>query len=300
MISRMRVLLTGAGGFLGDHVCRQVPSNVQLIAAYHRSRPVVRSHISYEYCDLYDEMATEALLRHVRPDVMLHAAALSGESECRRDTGYTGRLNVEVVGQLGNWANENGARLLFTSTDLVFDGKDAPYCENDARRSLLTYGRSKIRAEHALDQVANALTVRLPLLYGIAEGARSGWLAGFVDRCTKGEAVRLFTDEYRTPAWAVDIAGFLWKLTLGEERGVLHLGGDERLSRLEIGRAVTKAFAVSDELLIPTTRAAAGMSDRPADTSLNSSKARSIGFRPHSLQDALARLARDFSGAPER
>lgn len=289
-----RILLTGAGGFLGSVLSASAPDHVDLVRLF-RSTPLAGTGTGVVVADLADAGALPGLLDEIRPDAIIHTAALSGEAECRADPVRAHAVNVMATARLARYCADRGARMIFTSTDLVFDGRNAPYSEDSPTGCPLAYGRLKAAAEEMLEAYApHVLTVRLPLLYGLGLAGRKGLLWQFAEACRQGREQRLFTDEYRTPAYAPEVASFIWQLLDMPVSGLLHLGGPQRLSRYELARLFVRYLELPGDNLVPVTRASLNMADRPADTSLNSSLARVLGWNPQPPEDCLARLRREW------
>ena len=167
---------------------------------------------------------------------MIHAAAVSSADGVRRDPLRAQAVNVLATKLLSDWAAEHDRRLVFTSTDLVFDGEKSWYREDDAARPILAYGQTKHAAEEFVLAVRPVgLVARLSLLYGPSRNGREG----FFDRTHRnalreGTAQAFFSDEYRTPLDYSTAATLLVRLTAMETRGIIHVGGPERLSRFEL------------------------------------------------------------------
>jgi dTDP-4-dehydrorhamnose reductase len=214
--------------------------------------------------DLADATALAAWLARARPEVVLHAAALSSIVGCERDAALALRVNAHAAATLCAHA----ARVVFVSTDLVFAGDRAPYAPGDAPRPLSVYGRTKARGEEAVLRTARGLVVRLPLLFGPSFDGRRGATDMIRAAAAEGRAVTLFTDEYRTPLHVDDAAQTLLDLAAGEQAGVMHLAGRERVSRSELGQRFVACAHVPGAQLLP----APGTDPlRPKDVSLRPS-----------------------------
>ena len=187
-----------------------------------------------------------------------------------------------------------GLPLAFTSTDLVFDGAGSLYAEDAPTSPVSLYGEHKVLAEQAVlsRHPEGGLVCRLPLLYGRSEPGAACFLDGFLACARRGEPLRLFKDEFRSPANAVDVARGLVLLLERKARGIMHLGGPERLSRLDFGQRLKTALdaqGLGPCLRIePARQADAPMAaPRPRDVSLASSRARALGFAPATVAQAL-------------
>jgi dTDP-4-dehydrorhamnose reductase len=219
-----------------------------------------------------------ALIRELRPDVVLHtAAAWRSEEEARS-------VIVEGTGGIARACAETGARLVHLSTDLVFDGERGPYSEEDPPAPVNFYGAAKAEAEDIVAMtVANNAIVRTSLVtrFDPPDPRTAPILAALRG---EREPVTLFTDEYRCPVRTEDLAAALVELAHNDFRGILHVAGPERLSRHELGLRIAAYYDLDPAVGIrPALSSDSGMV-RPRDCSLRIDRARDV------LRTALRRL----------
>ena len=287
----MRVLLTGAGGFLGSAL------HDELVARGHELIPVRRPRPGERAMDLALPGAGARLVEAAAPDALLHAAAIADLAPCAADPARARRVNAEAPAELAAACARRGARMLQVSTDQVFDGTRAGWREEDPPAPQHVYGASKLEGERGvLAAYPGALVVRLALLTGRAPVGRRSMQSELVETLARGARPRLFTDEWRTPLAVADAARALADLLerdacwsggpLDAPGRRLHLGGPERLTRLELGRRVATAAGFDPALCLGSTRTESGMTDRPADLSLDSLRCVSLlGWAPRVLAD---------------
>jgi dTDP-4-dehydrorhamnose reductase len=227
----------------------------------------------------------------------VHLAALPDIAPCKAHPALARRVNAQAAGELAAACAARDARLAHVSTDQVFDGTRAGWREEHAPAPLHEYGRSKLEGERAvLATCAGALVLRPGLVTGRAPPGRRSASSALVETLARGARPRLFTDEWRSPVAAADVARALADLLErddvwapgplpGAPGRVLHLGGPERLSRLELGRREAAAAGLDAERCEAGTRVAAGLSgERPADLSLDSRRAVALlGWSPRTL-----------------
>src|SRR5262245_2099978 len=142
-----RILLTGASGQLGGYLLRELAGLGVPVSAWSGSRPGRLLGLDLRPVDLADPDAVAAAFREARPDLVLHAAALSRAADCFRDPGRAERVNAGGTAVLAELAGRAGARLVFVSTDLAFDGERGWYREDDDPAPVLVYGRTKVAGE---------------------------------------------------------------------------------------------------------------------------------------------------------
>jgi dTDP-4-dehydrorhamnose reductase len=275
--SDLRWLVTGASGALGGYVVRQLlqeaaPANVFALAGRSRVEAAGANVAAIDFCD---RAALTAHVRAVRPDVILHLGGVTSLAAAADAVAHARRVNVDATRALADAAAEVGARLLFTSTDMAFDGKSPPYREDDPLRPTNAYGQSKVDAERAVLVRPGTLVVRLPLMYGFALTGRETTFAQQIAALRDGRPVRLFTDEFRAPLWLGDAAAALIALGRTPATGVMHVSGPERLSRYALIEQCAAVLGVSTRNLVPIRRAdVPGGADRPADLVLDDSRFR--------------------------
>jgi dTDP-4-dehydrorhamnose reductase len=213
----VNLLITGGAGFLGSELRRQAPD---ALATWHRMR--VDGGVQL---DVRDEAATmRCFLKH-GPDVVIHTAYVMGDA----GTIVHGTHNVALA------AHRVGARLIHVSTDLVFDGEHgAPYDEDDEPRPVMEYGQHKLEAEQLVRRVhPDALIVRTSLLLGPPDGAQ--------EALARRDDVEFFTDEIRTPIRVRSLAAALLELAPLDLGGILHVAGDDAISRYDLATALRGA-----------------------------------------------------------
>ncbi|HEX7478514.1 MAG TPA: SDR family oxidoreductase [Polyangiales bacterium] len=288
------ILVTGAGGQLGSVLMRVLEEqrrSAHGLCSPSGPRPDVGKVFAADLCE---PRSYEDRLFSLDPKVIIHLAAVSQIAQAYDDPDLARQVNVEATVQLLRFADALGARFIYASSDLVFDGEAAPYDEAAATEPLSFYGRTKLEAECHVLAYRRGLCVRLPLMYGFAEAQRApAFFETLVNALRAGRSVKLFEDEVRTPLWLDDAARACVSLADSEHKGVMHAGGPERLSRYAMGEQVAQALGVSASLLERSRRAdVATPEPRARDVSLDSSRyAQAFGAAPgRSLRQALPEL----------
>jgi dTDP-4-dehydrorhamnose reductase len=270
-------LLTGASGQLGGWLLHELRRRGLDIVAWGGPRSAQLPGGDWRPVDLADAGAVAAAFREARPTVVLHAAAVASVAECYRDPGRVLQINAAGTAGLADLAAGAKARLLLVSTDLVFDGEKGDYEEGDAPSPLSAYGRSKLEAERAVLGRPRCAAVRVSLLYGRTLTGRPAFFDQQLQLLRSGRTVTCFADEWRTPLDLKTAAAALVDVAHSDFEGPLHVGGPERLSRLEMGRRLAAALGVDPQLAVPTSRVQPDMHEpRPRDTSLRSARWRSL------------------------
>jgi dTDP-4-dehydrorhamnose reductase len=289
----MRLLITGVSGFLGWNLVQRLADREDFDVSgwYHRHAPP--PDIPALEVNLEDADSIRLALERLQPDVVIHAAALSSPAVCEADPDRADRVNTQSTRVLAEWLKPRGGHLIFCSTDLVFDGLHAPYEENDPPVPRHAYARTKRAGEQVtLDLGDQGAVARLSLMYGDGSPASGSFLRWLDSGFHSPEEVSLFSDEYRTALYGPDAADALGSLACQRKSGIWHLGGGERLSRVEFARIYAQIFNLDASRIRPVRQAEVpGPVYRAPDVSFRIAKARqALGFNPRTTVEALQHL----------
>ncbi|SIO21336.1 dTDP-4-dehydrorhamnose reductase [Singulisphaera sp. GP187] len=273
----MRVVLTGASGQLGSTLLVQLVEGGHEVRAWSGSEVGTRGPISLRPVDLTEEQAVARELSDADPEVVIHTAALSSAEAVRRDPVRGRAVNTEATARLAAWCAEHDRRIVYTSTDLVFDGSRSWSREDDPAEPILAYGRTKHDAEPAVLAVLRGLVVRMSLMYGPSRSGRASYYERTIAGLREGTPQAFFEDEYRTPLDLESAARILVHLAESEVRGLLHVAGPERVSRFDLVRRQAIALGLDPALVVANRQADLTFAEpRPVDVSLDTSKLRNL------------------------
>ncbi|MCB0153881.1 MAG: sugar nucleotide-binding protein [Anaerolineae bacterium] len=258
-----RLLVTGGSGYLGRHLTVKTTEIYNVYTTYHGHPNQIVTGQSLPL-DLTDRAAVLKLVAEVRPQAIIHAAAINPGSG---DEVLMMAVNAEGSRYVAEAAVAVGARLVHISTEMVHDGRHAPYADDAVPSPLQGYGRSKAAAEANVAAVdPRAAIVRTSLIYGLDEMDRG--TVGFVARLQAGEELLLFTDVIRQPVWRETLSAALLKLTRLDYSGPLNVVGRQPLSRAEFGRRMLAYWRVETNDLVGEGRGADVSASIPLDLRL--------------------------------
>ncbi len=282
----MRLLITGASGFLGRHLSRLAEKRYRIWAGYGRHPESLNggNPLQLDFSRPSALTSTLAGLGLDSSDAVIHTAAINpGGDESQMRT-----VNVDGSRLVAELAASTGARLIHISTDVVHDGSRAPYADSVPVSPLNAYAASKAEAETAVLRAhPDALIVRTSLIYGLETMDRG--TAGFAGRLQRGEPVRLFHDVIRQPIGVDDLALALLRLLDLDVSGHLNVAGRQALTREAFGRKMLDFWRVPDRHNVESV-AAAAISDRiPLDLRLDLSRAESLGLELPGVDELLDR-----------
>lgn len=282
--------ITGASGFVGSRLCRHLARRYGITGSYH-TRQATLPGCAMVMLDIRDRKKVRAAIERARPTHIIHAAALSAPDICEKNPGQAWDINFGGTEFVLEAAAELQCRMVFISTDLVFDGIRGNYEETDIPKPLNIYARTKHKAEQlCLKSKIKCIVIRLTLQYGINFGYGASFSDWLLSQLRNKQPCPLFIDQYRTPTYVQDTARGLELGALHGTAGELyHLTGPEKVSRYAFAQKLAATFKLPERLLNPGMMDAAPCgAPRPRDVSLNGHKfARTFGFTPRTIQQAL-------------
>jgi dTDP-4-dehydrorhamnose reductase len=285
-----RLLITGASGFLGWNISQIAKSDWTVWGTYF-VHPLTIPHITLAKVDLTLFKDLKRFIDDAKPDAVIHTAAVSDPNFCQQNRTLSHNINTQVPINIAGLCSDLHIPCLFTSSDLVFNGLNPPYSEDDEPSPISFYGEQKAMAEAGMkDRYPLTAICRMPLMFGDPGPVATSFIQPMLQAIQSNRTINLFTDEFRTPLSGRDAARGLL-IALSKPSGIIHLGGPERISRYEFGELLCEVLGLSNARLNPCRQKDIEMpAPRPPDVSLDSSKARALGFRPKSLKEEIEAL----------
>ena len=300
MSTQEKLIVTGANGFVAGSVLAQAGEEWQVHAISRGEKITKRAKLEWHTCDPQSLGQIAQLFRAVRPDAVIHTAAVADIDYCQAHPEEAQTANVDFTRALAELCAESGAKLVFCSTDTIFDGEHAPYDEEDEPKPVNVYAETKIEAEKIVTRlVPHAVIARLSLVVGLPVlGAGNSFLARMIAALKQGHAVAVPEREVRTPVDVLTVGKALLELAGSGHRGIIHLAGHDRLNRLELARRIAARFGYPENLVVAQAAATKpGRAPRPRDVSLDNSKACAMLKTPMRTFDEALSLILENSAA---
>lgn len=299
----MKILITGANGFLGYYLTQQLLQKGHEVIATSKGECRLPFHeennFIYATMDFTDPFAVHDVFEKFKPEVAIHAGAMSKVDECELNQWDCYLANVEGTLAVLLNAAEYKSHFVFISTDFIFDGERGMYKEDDEPNPVSFYGKTKLEAEDAVKEYEyDWAVVRTILVYGKPFTGKENILTVVKEKLEKGERYNVVDDQFRTPTYVEDLAAGIVSIIEKKVRarpddpvgrGIYHLSGKDMLTPFQMA-CMTADHLNLDKSLIKkvTSEELSQPAKRPPKTGFNIEKAKKeLGFEPISFEEGL-------------
>ncbi len=290
----MRILITGANGFLGNYLVAQLlAKNYQVVATGKgecRLTFADENNFQYVSMNFTDPFAVHDVFEKYKPEIVIHAGAMTSADNCEQEQWLAFTTNVEGTLTMLFNAEDQKSFFIFISTDFVFDGKKGVYSEDDSTNPVNYYGKTKTEAEEAVREYRyDWAIIRTSLVYGRAIAGKKNLLTVVKEKLEKGEEYAVVNDQIRTPTYVEDLAFGIVAIIEKKATGIFHLSGEDILTPYTMAGMLAEYLSLDKSLLQKVTAANFSQpAKRPVNTSLVIDKAkRAIDFHPRSFPEGL-------------
>ena len=254
----MRILITGTGGLLGSNLALEAASD-HTVFGVDRSCPQKTTAFTPVAADLLEPGIVERILEDTQPDWVIHCAAQANVDACEHDPENARKLNTELPRKLAQLVARGGARLLYVSTDAVFDGQKGEYTETDSPNPVNVYAQTKLDGENAvLDASSNAIVARINI-FGWSPSGKRSLAEFFFNNLEVGNQIKGFTDVFFCPVLVNDIADLFYQMLDKGLSGLYHVVSSESISKYDFGVAIARRFGFDPGLITPISVTQSGL-----------------------------------------
>lgn len=306
----MKIVLTGASGLIGSRFFDLLKSKYEITA------------LSSSYgVDITDRKKVESFLDGINPAVIVHLAAKTNVDACEEDKAQDERdlfaekvlidkkldigkidslfwkgsktaFGINVVGtkNLADFAKLTGAKMIYVSTDFVFDGEKDFYTEEDEVNPINWYGQTKLWGEEMIDN--ESLITRISFPFGFKSAIKNDLVWTLVNLLSTQEKIKLVSDQSITPTFIDDVINGIDYLIENKKQGLINLTGNNNLSPEDIGRAIAREYGFDEGKIDQISRGELykGRAKRPFKLWLKNDKLKSLGFEMTDFFEALKRI----------
>jgi len=283
----MKFLVTGSAGLIGSQIVKDlVEQNHIVYSCYHDQKPLQGILI---HLDLSDENQIIQTLQQIKPDRIIHLAAMTGVDLCETEKELATIINTKATEILARQAVKLNAFFLYVSTDYVFDGINGMKKENDTTNPLGFYGKSKLGGELVLNKLAsNWCIARTSTPFGI-HSTKKTFPLWVKENLEAKKEIPVLIDQFTSPTYVPNLSKMLIEITTRQITGILHVSGATRISRYALAELVADKLHLDKSLLIPTKIDTMNWkAQRPKDSSLNTSLAsENLNEQPQKIEKSL-------------
>lgn len=283
-----KIFLTGGNGFFGKRFTNAFSSLYDIMST------------DVDTLDITDGDAVHKLVSDFRPDYIVHAAAVADTKFCEDNRDLAYKINVEGAVSVAKAAKAVDSKLIFFSTEQVFNGntEGAPFSEDDKALPNTQYGITKLEAENKIKEIYdNICILRFTWLFGLPErnlNINPNILWDTLNIAIKGEPIKITCNEFRGLTYVYDIIDQFEKV-LELEPGTYHTGSHNDLSRYDITVHILKSLGMKEDvinnLIIKDENQ---YRECKRDVRLNTGKLKARGFTFADTREAVVRCLKEF------
>ncbi|MFA5358755.1 MAG: dTDP-4-dehydrorhamnose reductase [Patescibacteria group bacterium] len=285
-----KILITGGSGMLGSSLffTWQEKADIYLLS---RELPAYDQEKSVSV-DLTDGQKTLEAVKKISPDIIVHTAAMTNVDYCEDNPEQARAVNVMATENIALATKEIGAKLVYISTDFVFDGKKGNYTEEDVPNPLSVYAKTKWEGEEVVRNILTDWLIIRTTIYGWNILQKSCFPEAVINALSQGKEFTPFEDQYSTPVFTETLADVLWQLLEKNKIGIYNVTCNEILSKYQWAQMVADEFGLDQSSLRPVPFALAILrAPRPVNASLNNAKLLSeLGWDKISLKDDIKKM----------
>lgn len=282
------MLVIGASGLVGQALMRELRAREKEVTGTYSAHPR-KGLVSL---DIRDSRGVRECWSQIRPGTVFLAAAMTHVDYCEDHPGEARDINTEGAMRVAKEAAASGAKLVFFSTEYIFDGMGGPYSEEAEPRPLNVYGQSKLEAERCIQEtVEDYLILRTTVVFGWDRVSKNFAMQVY-HRLSMNEMMTVPEDQFANPTLAEYLAEVAVELVRRNATGIVNVVGNDRLKRSDFAKALARTFGMNSGLILPVTTASlAQRAARPLRGGLRTEKlSRLLGRQAMALEEALARF----------
>lgn len=269
----MKVLIVGASGLVGGNCLQLFNEKGEWEVAGTFYSYQARNTVFYDTLHPTNPMNFD--VDGFAPDVVVHCGALTHVDYCEEHAVESHQKTVHSTLNIIELCRKHSARMVFISSDYVFDGAGGPYDESAPVNPLSVYGKHKLEAEELVrEHIADHLIIRITNVYGDEERGKN-FIARILDQIKKGQklTLKLPGDQFATPVNAADVARCLYHLIRDRRKGTYHIASTDYMSRVQLSLRILEHFPNAEyDLYVHTTEALGQKAARPLQGGLKNKK----------------------------
>jgi dTDP-4-dehydrorhamnose reductase len=294
MRNKNRLLITGVSGMLGNNLAYYFKDKHDILGLYN-SHPVSIDGISTEKCDLFEPGNIKTIIKNYNPHIIAHCASLTNIDECEADKVLTTKINVEATKNIVETVLDKDIKIIYISSDSVYDGQKGYFSEDDEVNPQNHYGLSKYRGELEVSKHPQSLTLRTNLFgWNVRDKNSLGeWI---LNNLKEEKKINGFKDVYFSSIYTMEIARIVDIALKKELTGTYNCGAVDSCSKYEFAIKIADFFNYEESLISPISIAESELkTKRGNNLSLNVNKLqRVLDYRLPTIDHSVEAFYRDY------
>ena len=283
---KLKVLVTGSAGLVGQQVVKDLSNSHQVFSCYNESKPEYGDSVKM---DLKNREMISSILTEKKPDIVIHLGAMTGVDLCEKEKTSATEINTKATEIIAKECSKLNSFLVYVSTDYVFDGNLGMYKEDDVTNPLGFYGKSKLEGEKVVQNFStNWCIARTSTPFGLHPTKKSFpmWV---IENLQKQKQIDILIDQFTSPTYIPNLSRMLIEISERRITGIIHAAGASKISRYQMASMISAKLNLDGTLLKQISiNKMKWVARRPKDSSLDVSRASSIlNEKPQKIDQSL-------------
>ena len=288
-----KILIIGGSGFVSTNLIKYLPENWEIFATYNSNIIKSEKIKSFKINLLETPEKIIPIIQNIKPDYIIDTVAFPSVDFCEENHAIADKLHIHATKIISKISNEINSKLLFLSTDAVFEGQlNKKYIETEITNPVNYYGFTKLKAEKiVLASSKNNVVLRTAVIYGVGIQSRfTNWILSYL---RDKKPVDPFVDQFNSPTLVDDLSQVMLKILKNDISGLFHATGPTCVNRYDFAVMLAKEFNLDSNLVKPVTSSQKKQNaPRPISTCLDSSKLEEeINFTFRDLKTGISFIA---------
>lgn len=288
-----KILIIGGSGFVSTNLIKYLPENWEIFATYNSNIIKSEKIKSFKINLLETPEKIIPIIQNIKPDYIIDTVAFPSVDFCEENHAIADKLHIHATKIISKISNEINSKLLFLSTDAVFEGQlNKKYIETEITNPVNYYGFTKLKAEKiVLASSKNNVVLRTAVIYGVGIQSRfTNWILSYL---RDKKPVDPFVDQFNSPTLVDDLSQVMLKILKNDISGLFHATGPTCVNRYDFAVMLANEFNLDSNLIKPVTSSQKKQNaPRPISTCLDSSKLEEeINFTFRDLKTGISFIA---------
>jgi dTDP-4-dehydrorhamnose reductase len=274
----MKVFITGGSGLLGSSLVYSfVENGNSKVFATYNNHPIEMEEACFIPLDITNKKDIFQRIENVDPDVVVHTAALTNVDFCEDNSEVAREVNIGGTKNVAKACAKIDAKMIYISTDYIFDGRKGNYSEIDIPAPINYYGKTKLEGENMVKNFATNYTIVRTSLYGWNIQKKLSFAEWIITNLEKNQRINVLADQFSSLMLVNDCAEIILKIIEANITGLYNVASCEKVSKFYFAKRLAEIFDLDESLIIPITTEELSKkmnqkARRPKDVSLNVGK----------------------------